>query len=86
MSTLITQITPLSHGKPSVKAQCQYVLVQFGKGDQYATTRINFLDEDKNVNAAYDVAFTAEELESWGTDDSFVISAALAKLGIALKA
>lgn len=86
MAMLTTPIAPLSHGKPSVEVSCQHVIVQFGEGDQYATTRINFLDEDKNVNAAYDVAFTAEELESWGTDDSFVISAALAKLGIVLKA
>jgi len=86
MAMLTTPIAPLSHGKPSVEVSCQYVIVQFGEGDQYATARINFLDEDKTVNAAYDVAFTAEELESWGTDDTFVIDSALVKLGVTPKA
>jgi hypothetical protein len=61
---------------------CQYVIVNFTKDDNYATARINFLDEDGRIVKAYDVSFSEAELAEWGTDDSFVIHAAKAKLSL----
>lgn len=82
MSELSIPITPVNTVKPAVKVQCQYVVISFAEGEDYATARINFLDEDDNVNLAYDVKFTAEELAGWSADDTFVINAALDKLGL----
>ncbi len=82
MSTLLTNITPTITAKPATSAQCQYVIVNFADGDNYAIARINFIDEDGRINLAHDVQFTADELENWGNDDSIVLSLALAKLGV----
>ena len=82
MSTLATAITPTPTAKPAVKAICQYVIISFAEGIDYATARINFADEDGRINVAHDVQFTAEELANWGHDDSVVLSLALAKLGL----
>lgn len=80
---LQTPITPVPSSKPAVEAICQYVLVQFGEGEQYAYARILLNDEDGTNVAAHQVYFTEEELSGWGTDDTFVLDLALTKLGIA---
>jgi hypothetical protein len=82
MSTLTTNIKPTATAKPAVKAICQYVILSFAEGLDYATARINFADEDGRINVAHDVQFTAEELANWGQDDRIVLSLALAKLGL----
>lgn len=82
MSELFIPITPVNTVKPAVKVACQYLVVTFGEGDTYATARINFIDEDGNINLAYDVKFTADELAEWSADDQFVLNLALAKLGM----
>jgi hypothetical protein len=82
MSTLTTNIKPTATTKPAVKAICQYVILSFAEGLDYATARINFADEDGRINVAHDVQFTAEELANWGQDDRIVLSLALAKLGL----
>ena len=82
MSELFIPITPVNTVKPAVKVACQYLVVTFGEGDTYATARINFIDEDGNINLAYDINFSAEELQEWGTDDTYIINAALDKLGL----
>lgn len=80
---LQTPIQPVATSKPAVEALCQYVLVQFGEGDQYANCRILLNDEDGSTVVSHQVYFTEEELSGWGTDDTFVINLALDKLGIA---
>jgi len=79
MSTLETPITPVATSKLAVKAQIQYVIVNFTDGENYALARLNFVDEDGRINVAYDVSFTAEELADWGNDDQIVLAKALAK-------
>lgn len=80
---LQTPITPVETSKPAVEALCQYVLVQFGEGEQYANCRVILNDEDGSTVASHQVNFTEEELSGWGTDDTFVLDLALTKLGIA---
>lgn len=79
MSTLETPITPVATNKPAVKAQIQYVIVNFTDDEDYANARLNFVDEDGRINVAYDVNFTADELADWGNDDQIVLAKALAK-------
>lgn len=80
---LETPIQPVTTSKPATIAVCQFVIVQFGEGDQYANCRILLNDEDGTIVASHQVNFTAEELAGWGADDAFVINLALTKLGIA---
>lgn len=80
---LQTPIQPVETSKPAVEALCQYVLVQFGEGEQYANCRVILNDEDGTTVATHEVKFTEEELAGWGTDDTFVLDLALTKLGIA---
>ncbi len=80
---LQTPIQPVETSKPATVALCQFVIVNFGEGDQYAHCRILLNDEDGSTVASHQVNFTAEELAGWGTDDTFVINLALDKLGIA---
>lgn len=80
---LQTPIQPVETSKPAVEAICQYVVVQFGQGDQYAHCRILLNDENGSTVASHQVNFTEEELAGWGTDDTSVINLALDKLGIA---
>lgn len=80
---LQTPIQPVPSSKPAVEAICQFVVVQFGEGEQYAYSRILLNDEDGTTVATHEVKFTEEELAGWGTDDTFVLDLALTKLGIA---
>lgn len=82
MSELKATITPRTIGKPARRAVCQNVTINFLNGAEYASARINLLDEDDRVVASHDVSFTESELEKWGSDDSFVLNLALSKLGI----
>jgi hypothetical protein len=82
MSKLKKNITPRNIGKPARRAVCQNVTINFLNGSEYASARINLLDEDNRVVAAHDVNFTEAELESWGSDDDFVLNLALSKLGV----
>lgn len=79
MSTLETPITPVATSKLAVKAQIQYVIVNFTDGEDYAHARLNLVDEDGRINVAYDISFTADELTDWGNDDQILVSKALAK-------
>ena len=79
---LQTPITPVPSSKPAVEAICQYVLVQFGEGEQYAYARILLNDKDGSTVASHQVNVTEEELANWGTDDTFVLTLALQKLGL----
>lgn len=80
---LETPIQPVETSKPATLAICQFVIINFGEGDQYAHCRILLNDEDGGTVASQQVNFTEEELADWGTDDTFVINLALDKLGIA---
>jgi hypothetical protein len=80
---LQTPIQPIETSKPAVEAVCQFVIVQFGEGEQYANARIMLNDEDGKTVSSHQVNFTEEELAGWGTDDLFVLNLALDKLGIA---
>lgn len=80
---LQTPIQPVPSSKPAVEAICQFVVVQFGEGDQYAYARLLLNDEDGSTVATHQVNFTEEELAGWGADDTYVINLALDKLGIA---
>jgi hypothetical protein len=82
MSKLNKNITPRTIGKPARRAVCQNVTINFLNGAEYASARINLLDEDNRVVASHDVAFTEVELDGWGSDDNFVLNLALTKLGI----
>lgn len=83
MATLTQPIDPIPTSKPATVAICQYVVVQFGQGDQYANCRILLNDEDGSTVASHEVKFTEQELAGWSTDDTYVINLALTKLGIA---
>lgn len=74
-------IKPTTVAKPVIKATVQYVLVQF-QPTEWATIRVNLLDEDGRIMQAHDVPMTVEESQSWTGDDTYVLNIALQKLGI----
>lgn len=84
MTELSLTIAPTIVAKPAVKAAVQYVLVQFQQPTEWATIRVNLIDEDGRIMQAHDVPMTYEESQAWTGDDTYVLNLALTKLGISL--
>lgn len=78
---VITPIVPAETSAPAVEAQMVFVNVMFGEGDQYAIGAINLFDENNNIVESPTVNYTEEELADWGTDDEYVLTLGLQKLG-----
>jgi hypothetical protein len=78
---LITPIVPAETTAPAVEAQQVYVNVSFGEGEQYANGLVNLFDENGNIVQSAVVTYTEEELADWGTDDEYVLTLSLQKLG-----
>lgn len=83
MTELSLTIAPTVVAKPVIKASVQYVLVQF-QPTEWATIRVNLIDEDGRIMQAHDVPMTQEESQAWTGDDTYVLNLALTKLGIKL--
>lgn len=80
--TLQTPIQPASTTKPATEAKMRGVIVTFGPNESYAYAHIELFDEDGETVAQQQVQFTEGELADWGTDDTFVLTLALQKLGL----
>ena len=78
---VITPIVPAETSAPAVEAQMVFVNTSFGEGEQYATGLINLFDTDGNLVQSSTVDYTEEELADWGTDDEYVLTLGLQKLG-----
>ena len=78
---LITPIVPAETTAPAVEAQQVYVNVSFGEGEQYANGLVNLFDENGNIVQSAVVTYTEAELADWGTDDDYVLTLSLQKLG-----
>lgn len=83
MTEIALYIAPTVLAKPATKAAVQYVLVQF-QPTEWATIRVNLIDEDGRIMQAHDVPMTQEESQAWTGDDTYVLNLALTKLGISL--
>lgn len=81
MTEIALYIAPTVLAKPATKAAVQYVLVQF-QAAEWATIRVNLLDEDDRALQAYDVPMTLQESKAWKGDDTYVLNLALSKLGL----
>lgn len=81
MTDLTQPIKPTQVAKPVVKAAVQYMIVNFNP-TEWATIRLNLLDEDGAAVIAHDVPMTFEESQGWTGGDEYVINLALQKLGI----
>lgn len=79
---LIAPIQPSNTSKPAVEAKLKFVNTLFQPGDGYAFAHVELFDEDGLTVAQHQVQFTEAELADWGTDDSFVLTLALQKLGL----
>jgi hypothetical protein len=78
---LVTPIEPAETTAPAVEAQMVFVNTTFGEGEQYANGLINLFDENGNLVQSSTVNYTEEELADWGTDDEYVLTLGLQKLG-----
>jgi hypothetical protein len=82
MNEITLPIEPTAVAKPAIKATVQYVLVQF-QPTEWATIRVNLIDEDGRIMQAHDVAMTLQESKAWKGDDMYVLNLALSKLIVA---
>lgn len=80
--TLQTPIQPTNATKPAVEAVMRFVTITFKPEEQYAYCHLELYDEDNVPVAQHQVQFTEAELADWGTDDTFVLTLALQKLGL----
>lgn len=78
---LVTPIVPAETSLPAVKAEMSFVNVTFGLGGQYAIGCINLYDINDVLLQSSTVDYTEEELADWGTDDEYVLTLGLQKLG-----
>lgn len=79
---MITPITPAITNKPAVTANLKFVTITFLPNEHYGYAHLELIDEDGMAVAQQQVQFTEAELADWGTNDTFVLTLALQKLGL----
>lgn len=79
---IIAPITPRQLYAEAVSIAIDNVIFRFGEGDQYAFCGVAYVDADGSAISGVQVNFTAEDLESWGSDDNVLAEIVKEKLGL----